>query len=93
MGGYIVGALSVYICAEGIWREPREEPEPPKRRRRAVLVDAPVWLDYFAGVHTEESDLLDRLLGRKGASTRTTAIPRARRIMGSFPATIDLTLQ
>lgn len=29
-----------------------------------VLVDAPVWLDYFAGVHTKETDLLDRLLGR-----------------------------
>jgi predicted nucleic acid-binding protein len=29
-----------------------------------VLVDAPVWLDYFAGVHTQETDLLDRLLGR-----------------------------
>ena len=29
-----------------------------------VLVDAPVWLDYFAGVRTKETDLLDRLLGR-----------------------------
>jgi predicted nucleic acid-binding protein len=29
-----------------------------------VLVDAPVWLDYFAGVGTKETDLLDRLLGR-----------------------------
>ncbi len=29
-----------------------------------VLVDAPVWLDYFAGVRTKETDLLDSLLGR-----------------------------
>ena len=29
-----------------------------------VLVDAPVWLDYFTGVRSRETDLLDRLLGR-----------------------------
>lgn len=33
-----------------------------------VLVDAPVWLDYFAGVRTKETDLLDRLLGRSAVA-------------------------
>ena len=27
---------------------------------RQVLVDAPVWLDYFAGVRTKETDLLGK---------------------------------
>lgn len=29
-----------------------------------TLVDAPVWLDYFAGVASPETDHLDRLIGR-----------------------------
>ncbi|HVG07671.1 MAG TPA: PIN domain-containing protein [Thermoanaerobaculia bacterium] len=28
-----------------------------------VLVDAPVWIDYFTGVSTPETDLLDGLIG------------------------------
>jgi predicted nucleic acid-binding protein len=30
-----------------------------------VLVDSSVWIDYFNGVATPESDLLDQLLGRE----------------------------
>lgn len=30
-----------------------------------VLVDSSVWIDYFNGVATPASDLLDRLLGRE----------------------------
>lgn len=30
-----------------------------------VLVDSSVWIDYFNGVASRESDLLDRLLGRE----------------------------
>lgn len=30
-----------------------------------VLVDSSVWIDYFNGVATPETDLLDRLLGRE----------------------------
>jgi len=29
-----------------------------------VLVDAPVWIDYFTGVSTPETDLLDGLIGK-----------------------------
>ena len=28
-----------------------------------VLVDAPVWIDYFTGVRSPETDLLDSLIG------------------------------
>lgn len=30
-----------------------------------ILVDAPVWLDYFTGVSSPETDRLDRLIGRE----------------------------
>ncbi|HUH00321.1 MAG TPA: PIN domain nuclease [Gammaproteobacteria bacterium] len=30
-----------------------------------VLVDSSVWIDYFIGVATRQTDLLDRLLGRE----------------------------
>jgi predicted nucleic acid-binding protein len=30
-----------------------------------ILVDSSVWIDYFNGVATPESDLLDQLLGRE----------------------------
>jgi predicted nucleic acid-binding protein len=30
-----------------------------------ILVDSSVWVDYFRGAITEQSDMLDRLLGRE----------------------------
>lgn len=34
-----------------------------------ILVDSSVWIDYFRGVVTPESDRLDELLGREGLAT------------------------
>lgn len=30
-----------------------------------VLVDAPVWIDYFTGVANPETDLLDQMIGKE----------------------------
>ena len=34
-----------------------------------ILVDSSVWIDYFRGVATAQSNRLDRLLGREGLAT------------------------
>ena len=34
-----------------------------------ILVDSSVWIDYFRGVATPQSDRLDGLLGREGLAT------------------------
>lgn len=34
-----------------------------------ILVDSSVWIDYFRGVATPQSDRLDELLGREGLAT------------------------
>ncbi len=34
-----------------------------------ILVDSSVWIDYFRGVVTPQSDRLDGLLGREGLAT------------------------
>lgn len=34
-----------------------------------ILVDSSVWIDYFRGVATPQSDRLDALLGREGLAT------------------------
>lgn len=39
-----------------------------------VLVDAPVWLDYFTGVQSQEADLLDRLLGESALAVADLSI-------------------
>ena len=34
-----------------------------------ILVDSSVWIDYFNGIHSPETDHLDALLGREIAAT------------------------
>lgn len=63
-----------------------------------ILVDSSVWIDYFNGIHSPETDHLDALLGREIAAIgdvillevlqgfRTNAeVAAARRAMSSLP--------
>jgi len=54
----------------------------------AILVDSSVWIDYFNGVGTPQTDHLDALLGReemvvgrhRGLAAHENPPPRARRV-------------
>ena len=51
-----------------------------------ILIDSSVWIDYFRGVSTEESDTLDKLLGVKSVLVGDLILAE---VFQGFPAERD----